>query len=66
MRKFGWISHTLRKEDEEIAKAALQWNSRKQEDKKPKNSWRGWVIKEVGRRLNELSLLAADRSGKNP
>jgi hypothetical protein len=25
-RKFGWIGHTLRKEDGEIPKAALQWN----------------------------------------
>ena len=25
-RKFRWISHTLRKEDEEVPKAALLWN----------------------------------------
>jgi ribosomal 50S subunit-associated protein YjgA (DUF615 family) len=24
-RKFGWIGHTLRKDDGEILKAALQW-----------------------------------------
>jgi hypothetical protein len=36
-RKFGWIGHTLRKDDGEISKAALQWNpqeSRKREDQK--------------------------------
>jgi hypothetical protein len=25
-RKFGWFGHTLRKDDGEIPKAALQWN----------------------------------------
>jgi hypothetical protein len=25
-RKFGWTGHTLRKDDEEIPKAATQWN----------------------------------------
>jgi hypothetical protein len=25
-RKFGWIGHTLRKDDSEPCKAALQWN----------------------------------------
>jgi hypothetical protein len=24
--KFGWIGHTLRKDDSELCKAALQWN----------------------------------------
>jgi hypothetical protein len=40
-------------------------SSRKQEERKPKNSWRRSVIKEVGRSWNELRFLAADRSGKN-
>jgi hypothetical protein len=25
-RKFGWIGHTLSKDDSELCKAALQWN----------------------------------------
>jgi hypothetical protein len=61
-RKFGWIGHTLRKEDGEIPKAALLWNpqgSRKRA--RPKNSWRRSVIKEAGRSWNELRFLAADR-----
>ena len=65
-RKLRWIGQTLRKEDGEIPKAALQWNpqgSRKRG--RPKNSWRRSVIKEVGRSWNGLRFLAAHRSGKN-
>jgi hypothetical protein len=65
-RKFGWVGHTLRKDDGEIPKVALQWNpqgSRKRG--RPKNSWRRSVIKEAGGSWNELRFLAADRSGKN-
>jgi len=59
-RKLRWIGHTLRKE--EIPKVALLWKpqgSRKRG--RPKNSWRRSVIKEAGRRWNELRFLAADR-----
>ena len=64
-RKFRWIGYTLRKEDGEIPNAALHWNpqgNRKRGIRK--NSWRS-VIKEAGRSWNELSFLAADRSGKD-
>jgi len=61
-RKFKWIGHTLRKEDGEITKAALLWNPQgKRKRGRPRNSWRRSVIKEAGRRCNELSFLAADR-----
>jgi hypothetical protein len=62
-RKFGWIGHTLRKDDGEILKAASQWNpqvSRKRG--RPRNISRRSVIKDAGRRWNELRFLAADRS----
>jgi hypothetical protein len=61
-RKFRCISHTLRKEDGEVPKAALLWNpqgSRKRG--RPKINWRRSVTKEVGRRWNELRFLEADR-----
>ena len=62
-RKFRWISHTLRKEDGEIRKAALLWNPQGNRKKRgsPRNSWRRSVIKEAGRSWNELRFLAADR-----
>jgi len=52
---------TLRKEDGEIPKAALLWNPKGSRKRRPKNSWRRSVIKEVGRSWNELRFLAADR-----
>ena len=61
-RKFRWIGHTLRKEDEEVPKATLLWNpqgSRKRG--RPKSSWRRSLTKEVGRSWNELRFLAANR-----
>ena len=62
IRKFRWIGHTLRKEDGEIPKAAIHWNPQGNRKRgRPKNSWRRWVIKEVGRSWNELRFLAADR-----
>ena len=65
-RKFRWIGHTLRKDDGEVPKAALLWNPQGYRKRgRPKNSWRRSVIKEAGRSRNELSFLAADRSGKD-
>jgi hypothetical protein len=61
-RKFRWISHTLRKEDGEIPKAALLWNPQENMKRgRPRSSWRRSVIKEAGRSWNELRFLAADR-----
>jgi len=60
--KFRWIGHTLRKEDGEIPKAALFWNSQGNRKRgRPRNSWRRSVIKEEDRSCNELRFLAADR-----
>ena len=45
-RKLRWIGHTLRKEDGEIPKAALLWNTQGSRKRgRPKNSWRRSVIK---------------------
>jgi hypothetical protein len=65
-RKFGWFGHTLRKDDGEIPKAALQWKPKGSRKRgRPKNCWRRSVIKEAGRSWSELRFVAADRSGKN-
>ena len=54
-KKFRWIGHTFRKDDGEIAKAALLWNPQgKRKGRRPRNSWRRSVIKEAGRNWNEL------------
>jgi hypothetical protein len=58
-------SHTLRNDDGEIPKAALQWNPQgSRKNGRTYNSWRKSVIQEAGRSWNELRFLAADRSGK--
>jgi hypothetical protein len=61
-RKYEWIVHTLRKDYEEIPKAALQWIPQGVRKRgRSKNSWRRSAIKEAGRSWNELRFLAADR-----
>jgi hypothetical protein len=45
-RKFRWISHTLRKEDGEIPKAALLWNP--QGNRKTKKQLKKIVNQESG------------------
>jgi hypothetical protein len=49
-RKFRWIGHTLRKDDGEIPKAALQWN--------PQGS------RKRGRPKKELEKIGYQRSGE--
>jgi hypothetical protein len=52
-KKFVWIGQTLREDDGEIPKAALQWNPQGSRNRgRPKNSWRRSVIKEVWRGWN--------------
>jgi hypothetical protein len=65
-RKFGWIGHTLKKDNGEVPKSALQWNAQGSRKRgRPKRSWSRSVMKEAGRSWNELMFLAADKSGKN-
>jgi hypothetical protein len=61
-RKFRRLGHTLRKEDGEIPKSALLWNTQEKRKRgRPSNSLRRSVNKEAGRSWNELRFLAADR-----
>jgi hypothetical protein len=48
-RKFGWIGHTLHKDDSEPCKAALQWNTQGRRGRgRPRNSWRRTTLNESG------------------
>jgi hypothetical protein len=53
-RKFRWIDHTLRKDDEQPSKVALQWN--------PQGSrgMRRPTLRKSGISWSELRYLAAD------
>jgi hypothetical protein len=47
-RKFRWIGQTLRKDDGEIPKGTLQWNTQgSRKTGRPKNRWRRLVINEA-------------------
>lgn len=52
----GWIGHTLRKDEQENFRSAVEQNPR------PKTSWRGTVLKESGQKsFDEIRALAKDR-----
>ena len=66
-RKFRWLGHTLRKQQDDITKQALRWNPQGQRRRgRPRLTWRRKLEKE----LKELNLnyasaerLAQDRRG---
>jgi hypothetical protein len=61
-RKFRWIGHTLRKDDERPSNVALQWNPQGNRGRgRPRNSWRRSSLREAVRSWSELRYLAADR-----
>jgi hypothetical protein len=64
-RKFGWIGHTLRKDDSEPCKAALQWNPKcTRRRSRPRNSWRRTILNEsVKHSWSDLRFIARNREG---
>jgi hypothetical protein len=63
--KFGWIGHTLRKDDNEPCKAALQWNPQGTRGRgRPRNSLQQTALNECGKRSwNDLRFIARSREG---
>jgi hypothetical protein len=60
--EFRWTGHTLRKDDEQPSKVALQWNSQGNRGRgRPRNSWRRSTLREAGRSWSELRYLAVDQ-----
>jgi hypothetical protein len=67
-RKFGWIGHTLRKDDSEQCKAALHWNPQGTRGRgRPRNSWRQTTLNECGKRSwSDLRFIAgAEKDGED-
>jgi hypothetical protein len=64
-RKFGWIGHTLRKDDSEPCKAALQWNPQGTRGKgRPRNSWWRITLNESGKHSwSDLRFIVRSREG---
>ena len=49
-RKWGWLSHTLQKPSDDIARQALEWNPQgKQGRGRPTNTWRRTELNEAKR-----------------
>jgi hypothetical protein len=63
--KFGRTGHTLRKDDSEPCKAALQWNPQGTRARdRPKNSWRRTTLNESGKHSwSDLRFIARNREG---
>ncbi|XP_050513376.1 uncharacterized protein LOC126889292 [Diabrotica virgifera virgifera] len=65
-RKWGWIGHTLRKDNSSIAKTALEWNPQgKRKRCRPAQTWRRYIMDEIrsqGKSWNEVKALAQNRT----
>jgi hypothetical protein len=61
--KSSWIGHTLRKDDSEPCKAALQWNPQGTRRRgRPRNSWRRTTLNESGKHSwSDLRFIARRR-----
>jgi hypothetical protein len=64
-RKWGWIGHTLRKHETDIARQALFWNVRgKRSIGRRKITWRTTVEKEAeqqNKKLAEVAVIARNK-----
>jgi hypothetical protein len=63
MIKQQWVSHTLRKGDEYIAKQAFDWNMQGTRSGRPKQNWKRTVLekKKIGKTWSEVKRLAGSR-----
>jgi hypothetical protein len=63
--KFGWIGHTLCKDNSEPCKVALQWNPQGTRRRgTPRNLWRETTLNKCGkRRWSDLRFIARSRKG---
>ena len=67
-QKWGWIGHTLRKDEKCIARKAMEWNpliSAGRLPGRPRETWRRTVAREskiIGKSWNELKTLAHNRT----
>lgn len=65
-RKWRWIGHTLRKEEMDIVRQALDWNHQGARKRgRPRTTWRRVVAKEAeeqGKSWREIKQLAQDRA----
>jgi hypothetical protein len=65
-RKWKWIGHTIRKDENAVERIVLDWNPQGTRKRgRPKKTWRRSVMEDAqreGRTWREAKRLAADRS----
>jgi hypothetical protein len=65
-RKWKWVEHTIRKDENAVERIALDWNPQGTRKRgRPKKTWRRSIMEEAqrgGRTWREVKRLAADRS----
>jgi hypothetical protein len=65
-RKWKWIGHSIRKDENAVERIALDWNPQGTRKRgRPKKTWRRSVMEEArkeGKTWREVKRLAADRS----
>jgi hypothetical protein len=65
-RKWKWIGHTIRKDQNAVEMIVLDWNPQGTRKRgRPKKTWKRSVVEEAqreGRTWREVNWLAADRS----
>jgi hypothetical protein len=65
-RKWKWIGHTIRKDENAVERIVLDWNSQGTRKRgRPKKTWRRSIMEEAqreGRTWREVKRLAVDRS----
>ena len=66
-RRWRWIGHTLRRNDQNIARQALRWNPQGQRRRgRPRMTWRRSCELEMeanGHSWSDLTQMARDRDG---
>ena len=64
-RKWRWVGHTLRKQNTNVTRHALDWNPQGQRKRgRPKNTWRRDLASEaqkIGKTWGEIKTLSKDR-----
>jgi hypothetical protein len=65
-RKWKWIGHTIRKDENAVERITLDWNPQGTRKRgRPKKTWRRSIMEEArkeGKTWREVKRLAADRS----
>ena len=63
-RKWKWIGHVLRRENDNITRMAFDWNPHGLSRRRPKTTWCNTIrheVEQAGKSWNEIKALAGNR-----